>query len=207
MISVLMAVLLSVSSKTLPAADNTPQGSDVAIEVQLPSSHSFSAELGNYPITANFNRSAKRLLREYKLLQKDYQLHIAAYFTDTLEGLTEELACKQVEQHIRDYLQPGREGDTCAPTYSCDYDQARFPATLIEVICPRKRCIDANQYRGDCLPRHSDLTYLQFKEQEQEDQKDAIVGSGDGLYPVARRGKWYHHTVTLIRDCHCSDAK
>ena len=203
-----MTVLLSVSSKTLPVPEDKTQGSiDLEPTLQPTPSHSFSAQLANYPITANFNRSAKRLLTEYNRMQKDRLLHIAAYFTDTLEGLTQELACMQVEQYITDQLQPRTEGHTCTPTFSCDYDQARFPATLIKVTCPKKKCIDVYQYRGACLPRNSDLTYLRFKEEDRVEQKEANIGSGDGLYPVVRTGKWYHHTVTLTRDCYCSDAK
>lgn len=200
--------MLFASCTTIPVEQIRPDET-VAVE----SRPRFSAELANYPITDKFLRSAKRLIDEYELYQKYHLLHISANFTDTLEGDNKAEACRVINQHITDRLQSkGDARDTCTPTYSCDYDQARFPATLLKVTCPRKKCIDEKRYRGACLPTNSDLTFLRFKEESGSDQDTTTgaateSGSGEELYPELRRGKWYHHTVTLATDCYCSNAK
>ncbi len=201
--SVLLTVLFA-SSRTMPASvEIRPEEETVE-----PPALKFSAELENYPITESFLKSVDELTARYELLKKYHLLHISANFTDTLEGENEEEACGMVNQHILNNLQPKREPvDTCSPTYSCDYDEARFPATLIKVTCPVMKCIDENLYRGACSSINSELTYLRFKK-ESEGEPEVIAGSGGQEEPpMVRIGKWYHHTVRLATDCYCSDAK
>ncbi len=201
--SIVVLTMLFTSCKTMPAVELRPAET---IEVEPTTKPPmFSAELANYPITDKFLKNAEQLMTEYKLRQEYHLLHISANFTDTLEGQSEDEACRVADQYIVNHLQPKKEiTDTCTPTYSCDYDSARFPATLIKVTCPRMKCIDENLYRGACLSMNSDLTYLHFRE-ELRSEPDTIAGSGDE--PTVRKGLWYYHTVTLTTDCYCSDGK
>lgn len=155
-----------------------------------------------YPLTKRFNTTAPRLIREYDRFQ-----HVAVSLLDTLDGYNEERACAEVHKFIRQNVTHA-DTDQCIPRYSCDFDPARYPSTLIRVTCPRhSSCIDDTYSRGTCLSMYSyPVTVLQFIPRE-ENRLEAGSGSEPLLAPLKIEGEWFYTTLTLASSCFCSDDK
>lgn len=153
-----------------------------------------------YPLTKRFHSVTPYLIHGYKRSS-----HVAVSLLDTLEGSSEEHACAEVTDFVKNNLT--RTQDQCIPTYKCSFDPARFPTTLISVTCTNSiPCIDSSYFGGTCLAKHGKVTVLKFI-QSQETKAETGSGSGASLAPLQVQGEWVFQTLLLVNRCYCSDTK
>ena len=194
----LLMTMLAASGKTAPTAVEGAPGNTVNLETAQPTNSSnIAVRAVVLPLTARFNSSAPRLMQQYQRRQ-----HIATALLDTLDDLSEELACAKVEEYISNLTEIGEADDTCMLTYNCSYVPTRYPATLIEVSCPRAQCLDKDRSRGTCLSSTEPLSVLKFVEAAADEE-----GSGERTHPLVKRGEWEYATILVTRDCYCTDSK
>ena len=198
----LLMTLLAAGGKSAPAtAVEEAPGNSVQLETALPTNSSdIAVQAVLLPMTARFNSSAPRLIQQYQRRQ-----HIATALLDTLDGLSEELACAKVEEYIASNLtETGDADDACMLTYNCSYVHTRYPATLIEVSCPRFECLDKDRSRGTCVSSTEPLSVLKFVEAAAAADDE---GSGERQDSLVKRGEWEYATLLVTKDCYCTDSK
>ncbi len=116
-------------------------------------------------------------------------------------------ACAQVE---RDMANVTIE-NSCQSGYTCDYDAARFPSTLLQPNCSSTAsevsCIPpnyANPTRGTCLKKEQYLTVVKFHAKQNRPPSSVhTVGQPPSLNGQQLEGKWKREQFKLTTNCFC----
>ena len=104
---------------------------------------------------------------------------------------------------------------SCPPKYSCDYNPARWPSTLIAARCSYTPCRESaylSPAMETCWGRENALPVAIFKQDSSEDyQHDESLGAAENGVEVGRApekdevaGEWFSDYSAVVMACSCS---
>ena len=110
-------------------------------------------------------------------------------------------ACAEVDAYMQTV-----EENACRTGYVCDYDEGRWPSTLITLNCSHWAPCKARTYGGNprdtCMKSERYITVAKFKRDEQQ-HGPGVTGHQPANSQNELRGKWGTAVLTMTEKCFC----
>ena len=128
----------------------------------------------------------EELIRETAVLNKYYYSQEYDYPYWNVTDLDAE-SCREAVQLLNNQTRASEDGATCTPTYSCNFQQFRYPHWYVFANCTVQPCDPSDLSAGQCRARLEPVVMLHYEE------------NGDDM----PRGQWTSMFTYVPLSCKC----